>query len=52
MAQLLVILHNTNQFMSLRLEAEAHGCRHNNTTTESALAGMKPSKKTFRQPQL
>ena len=29
-----------------------HGSRHRSTTTDSALAGMKPSRKTLRQPQL
>lgn len=42
----------SNQFISFKLVRVAQGWRHRSTTTESAFAGMNPSKKTFLQPQL
>ena len=39
-----------SQFMSLSEVCAAQGCLHSSTTTESALAGIKPSRKTFRLP--
>ena len=40
------------QFISFSALWLAHGCRQSKTTTLSALAGIKPSKNTFRHPQL
>jgi len=35
------------QFISFKELCAAHGWRQSNTTTESALAGIKPNTKTF-----
>lgn len=40
------IIHSY-QFISFKEVWAAHGWRHSNTTTESALAGIKPNTKTF-----
>ena len=40
-----------SQFISLSEFWAAQGCLHSSTTTESALAGIKPKIKTFLRPQ-
>lgn len=46
------LVFQTSHSASCRLTSLPHCYLHNSTTTESALAGMKPRRKTLRQPQL
>ena len=41
-----------SQSISFSAPRLKHGSRHNNTTTESLLAGINPNRKTFLHPQL